>query len=130
MSMDSPIISPLKGARVLILEDEWMIATHMAELLEEYGCAVVGPANSIAKAIDLVAVEKIDGALLDLNVAGQTAYGVALALRNRGVPFAFVTGYSADLIDEDYRMCPAIQKPINDARFKQILERLLNHRPH
>lgn len=118
--------SALKNARVLILEDEWMIATHMVELLEDYGCKVVGPANRIAKALELVSAEAIDGALLDLNVAGETAYGVAQALRDRGVPFTFVTGYSSGLINEDYRDRASIQKPINATKFRQALESMLS----
>jgi len=122
---DPAIESTLKGARVLVLEDEWMISYHMVELLEEYGCEIVGPANRVAKAMDLVSAETLDGALLDLNVAGETAYGVAQALSDRGVPFTFVTGYSADWISEKYRQRPAIQKPINDAQFKLAMERML-----
>ena len=84
------------GLRVLIVEDEMLLAFMLQDMLAEWGCAVVGPAGRVAKALSLAGSEALDGAILDVNVAGTEVYPVARALAARRIPFIFVSGYADD----------------------------------
>jgi CheY-like chemotaxis protein len=86
-----PASEPLAGLRILIVEDEAMIALLIQDVLEEIGSVIVGPASRIPAALDLIAAEAVDLAVLDLNLAGQPVYPVAEVLADRGIPFVFIT---------------------------------------
>ena len=84
----------LKGRRLLLVEDEAMVAMLLEDMLSDLGCEVVGPAGNVAHALELAKGEaEIAGAILDVNVGGQPIYPVAETLKARGVPFVFATGY-------------------------------------
>jgi CheY-like chemotaxis protein len=104
--------SALTGRRVLVVEDEMMIAMLVEDMLAELGCAVVGPAHALDTALTLAKTETgLDCALLDVNLGGQPVFAVADALRAKGVPAIFSTGYGdAGLRDVD-RGAPVLQKP-------------------
>jgi DNA-binding response OmpR family regulator len=102
----------LAGSRILILEDDFYLATDAQTWLEEAGAKVLGPTGSVATALDLVRSERIDGALLDINVGNGPSFEVSKALEERGVPFAFVTGYDDDVIPAELKSVPRLQKPI------------------
>lgn len=84
----------LEGKRVLIVEDEFLIAMTARDMIEEFGAVVIGPAATVSEALELVGKETIDIALLDLNLHGQSSAAVADALEARHVPFVFATGYA------------------------------------
>ncbi len=107
-----PEPSVFAGRRVLVVEDEMMIAMLVEDMLAELGCSVVGPAHALADALDLARTEiGLDAALLDVNLGGQSVFAVADALREKGVPAIFSTGYGdAGLRDID-RGSPVLQKP-------------------
>ena len=88
--------SPLSGRRVLVVEDETMVAWLLEDMLADLGCAVVGPAARVNQALAMLDAEAIDAAVLDVNLNGQMSYPVADALAARGVPFVFSTGYNKD----------------------------------
>ena len=83
----------LSGRRVLLVEDEAIIALDLAALLTDLGAVVVGPAHSVADALELLNEGKIDCAVLDINLNGEPVYPVARALETRRIPFVFVTSY-------------------------------------
>jgi CheY-like chemotaxis protein len=83
----------LKGKRILVVEDEALIAVMVEDMLTELGSTVVGPAATIEQALALARTEAIDGAVLDVNVRGERIDPVAEALAGRGVPMLFATGY-------------------------------------
>lgn len=83
----------LKGKRILVVEDEALIAVMVEDMLTEMGSVVVGPAATIEQALALARAEEIDGAVLDVNVRGERIDPVAEALTERGVPMLFATGY-------------------------------------
>ncbi len=116
----------LKGARILLVEDEWLVSVLVVDWLRQFGCDVVGPASSVAQAVVLAAAEEIDAALLDINVKGEVVYSVARTLADRGIPFAFLTGYAASMISETYRERPVLQKPVRSERLSQILREMVN----
>ena len=117
-----PVLSkPISGRRILLVEDESLIAMAMEETLTDLGFAVVGPIGSQAKAVAAAQREELDGAILDVNLDGQVIYPVADVLTARDVPFFFVTGYNVGSIDSRYAHIPILQKPID----LQELQRLL-----
>jgi PAS domain S-box-containing protein len=106
--------------RVLLVEDEALVAMMIQECLTEYGHSVVGPIGRAAEALAAAKQGEFDAAILDINLSDGMAYPVAEILSQRGVPFAFVTGYEADTVDERFSNVPILQKPIE----RQMLQRL------
>ncbi len=101
----------LLNRRILIVEDETMVALALGMLLESHGSIVIGPAGTADAAAALVEAEPPDAALLDVNLHGASAMPVADLLARRGVPFAFVTGYGAQSLPERYRDRMCLVKP-------------------
>jgi len=112
----------LNGLRVLVVEDEAAISLLLEDMLLDFGCEVVGPAARLGTALEMAQGEGLDGAILDVNVAGESIYPVAAALVKRKVPFVFSTGYGAAGIEDLYRSRPVLQKPFaqNDLRQKLL----------
>jgi CheY-like chemotaxis protein len=115
----------LQGLRVLVVEDEAAISLLLEDMLLDFGCEVVGPAARLAAALDTVERERLDLAILDVNVAGEPIYPVAEALLARSVPFVFSTGYGSAGIKDAFRDRPVLQKPFaqHDLKQKLILAR-------
>lgn len=107
-----------------------MVSMILEDFLTEFGCEIVGPATRLKKAIDLASVETVDGALLDLNVSGEVTYEVAKILSDRGIPFAFVTGYTAASISAAYRERPMLQKPFHCEKLREMLTLMLSRKAH
>jgi len=120
-----PASEPLAGLRILIVEDEAMIALLIQDVLEEIGSVIVGPASRIPAALDLIAAEAVDLAVLDLNLAGQPVYPVAEVLADRGIPFVFITGYGQASIDERWRDRPSLPKPFRPTQLAGSLRSAL-----
>jgi CheY-like chemotaxis protein len=98
--------------RVLVVEDEYFLADDMARALRKIGVEVVGPVGTRAQALDLlISGEQLAGAVLDINLRGENVFPVADALRARGLPFVFATGYEASSIPPEYRDVPRWEKP-------------------
>jgi CheY-like chemotaxis protein len=114
----------LQGRCLLLVEDEYMIAFDLAQWLEEMGMQIVGPAGSVADALELVEANahRIDGALLDINLRGERVYPVADVLAARGTPFAFTSGYDDVLIASPYAEALRYEKPLDRG---QVLEWLV-----
>ncbi len=97
--------------RILVVEDESMIALYIAELLEDNGFKVVGPVATLSGAIALASRETLDGALLDVNIVGGRVDNVAEILNRRGVPFIFVTANGRDNLPERFINATLVGKP-------------------
>jgi CheY-like chemotaxis protein len=112
----------LRGRRLLVVEDEYLIAADLALALDDGGAEVVGPAGSVEDALELIAAQSpLDAAVLDINLGNERAYPIADALRERGVPFIFATGYDPWIIPQAYRDVPRCNKPVD----LRVLARLL-----
>ena len=98
--------------RILVLEDEMIIAMFAEMALEEAGCAVIGPVGRVEEALALLEREPVDAALIDLNLGrGVTSLPVAQALAARGIPYAYMSGDAGDAIPAEDRHRPRLQKP-------------------
>ncbi|MGO4706753.1 response regulator [Microvirga sp. 2MCAF38] len=111
----------LKGMRVLVVEDEAAISLLLEDMLIDFGCEVIGPAARLSAALEAVAREAVDIAILDVNVAGEPIYPVAEALVERSIPFVFSTGYGSAGIKDAFRNRPVLQKPFAQHDLKQKL---------
>lgn len=111
----------LSGLRILVVEDEAAISLLLEDMLLDFGCEVIGPAARLSAALDVVAQEKVDLAILDVNVAGEPIYPVAEALAQRSIPFVFSTGYGSAGIRDTFRDRPVLQKPFAQHDLKQKL---------
>ena len=106
--------SPLRDRRILVVEDEYMMADDLQYELEKAGAEVIGPVPSVADALRLLATEEvIDGAILDVNLRGEKAYPVADVLRERAIPFVLATGYETWSLPEAYKDVPRCEKPVD-----------------
>lgn len=113
----------LQGHRVLVVEDEELIGLMLADLLEELGAAVAGPAASVTDALRLVEDEALTGALLDLSLRGETAYPIADRLFERGVPYIFITGYGQGHLAARHAHAPVLTKPFGADQLAGVLAR-------
>jgi DNA-binding response OmpR family regulator len=86
-------LSPLSGKRILVVEDEALVAAMLEDMLDELGATVLGPAATIARGMSMARHEAIDAAVLDINVRGERIDAIAAALRERSIPILFTTGY-------------------------------------
>src|SRR5450759_3991479 len=98
--------SPFSGRRVLMVEDEMIVAWLLEDTLTDLGCAVIGPAGNVNQALAMIEAEAIDVAVLDINLNGQMSYPIADALAARGVPLVFSTGYDKDRMLDGYKTFP------------------------
>jgi CheY-like chemotaxis protein len=115
----------LAGRRVLVVEDEMLVAWLLEDLLSDFGCTVVGPAARVDQALAMLDTEAIDAAILDVNLNGQKSFPVADALTVRGVPFAFSTGYHKDSLPSAYQSFLVLQKPFSQLELASILMKLM-----
>ena len=114
----------LAGVRVLVVEDEYFLADDMAQALQRAGAEIAGPVGNLAEAMAWLASEHADAVVLDLNLAGRSGIEIADALKERGVPFVFATGYDAAAIPERHRDVPLWEKPFDvDALARAIARR-------
>ncbi len=116
----------LEGRTILVVEDESLVAMLLETILEDMGCTPLGPISTVEEALKVVAGDApFDGALLDVNVAGKEVFPVAAALKERGVPFVFSTGYGEGGLPEEWRGQPTLQKPFTEDAVQQALMKAL-----
>jgi len=115
----------LEGIRVLVVEDEFLVATLIEEMLQSAGCVVLGPVARVAEALDAVDHETYDAAVLDVNLGGDRIDPVADALSRQHIPFMFVTGYNTGGLPGEYAARPRLSKPFKMADLLGTLMGLL-----
>jgi CheY-like chemotaxis protein len=118
----------LDGVRVLVVEDEYLVAVLIEEMLESLGCIVTGPFPRLPEALDAVDRDTYDAAVLDINLAGERIDPVAEALSRRNVPFVFVTGYGAGALPREFAEWPLICKPFRMADLLGVLSNIVKPR--
>jgi PAS domain S-box-containing protein len=119
---DKPLL-PLRletGNRVLLVEDEILVAMMMRDMLTELGFTVVGPFSRLAEAMIAAVHEEIDAGIIDVNLGGEFVYPVADVLVARQIPFVFVTGYGVESIDSRFGYVPIVKKPVQRQALQKI----------
>ncbi len=112
----------LTGLRLLVVEDEAIVAMMLEGMLEDLGCNVIDWAGTVAAALSLAQDAEMDGALLDVNVGGTMVYPVADALAARGIPFVFVTGYGpTHAAAGRFPGVPVLKKPFEQLELEGVL---------
>ncbi|MCK1542393.1 response regulator [Bradyrhizobium sp. 160] len=119
-------MTKMSGVRVLLVEDEGLVALMIEDMLEELGLKVVASAAQVKKACELATTASFDLALLDVNLAGEFVFPVARILRGRRIPFLFSTGYGGPPLEEEFRNAPAIGKPFSADQLNEKLRTLLS----
>ena len=110
----------LNGRRILVVEDEPIVAMMVEDMLEELGAIVVGPVSTVEAALALLDDGAIDAALLDVNLGEERSHGVGDALRARAIPFVFATGYG-DPGHDGFADVPLVQKPYRQDQIEAVL---------
>ncbi len=111
---------------MLIVEDEMLLAMDIEALFQDQGCEVLGPAGSVERALAVLETQRPDAASLDMNLNGESSAPVAFALRELGIPFIVVTGYSGKHGDDPiFSDAPLIKKPYDGAELVKTLVHLL-----
>jgi CheY-like chemotaxis protein len=126
----TPSSANLAGLRVLVVEDEMLVAMMIEDMLAEFGCIVVGAASRVGQALKLLEeADEIDGAVLDVNLAGEKVFPVAEALDARGIPFVFSTGYGTAGLPDHFRNRLTLQKPYRPEDLEGALAAALTPKP-
>ena len=116
----------LNGCRILIAEDEYLLADDLCDELADLGADVLGPVGSIEAAAALIGAEaRIDAAVLDINLRGKMIFPIADLLEERGVPFIFATGYDDVIVPDRYSDVRRIEKPLRAARVAELVQSIL-----
>jgi CheY-like chemotaxis protein len=114
--------------RVLVVEDEALIAMLVEDMLLDLGCEVIATAGRFEEAITVAKTGDFDLALLDVNLAGRPVFPVAQVLVERAIPFAFLTGYGSSGIDPTYPDAPVLAKPFQAQDLEAVVRRLWPNR--
>ncbi len=118
-------MTEVTAKRVLIVEDEVLLAMHLEDLLNDLGHEVVGQAMRIDEAMEIARDIIIDFAVLDINVAGKKSFPVADILHQRSIPFAFATGYGTEGLMDGYRDFPVLEKPYGQEDLRRTIALVL-----
>jgi CheY-like chemotaxis protein len=111
------------GLRVLIVEDEFLVAVHLENMLRKLGCIPVGPAFTVEGGLALAQSAALSGALLDYNLGGKSALPLVESLAGRGVPIAMVTGYEQELMSSPpLRDVAWVRKPVTEDAIRSVLQ--------
>ena len=111
----------ISARRILVLDDEWIIALDTQDMLESAGFEVVGPAATVREALELLHEAPVDAAVLDVHLTGEMSFPVAEALIASGTPFVFVTGFNVTDLPAAFRHHPLVSKPLMAERLLAAL---------
>lgn len=119
----------LTGRRILVVEDEMLVLMNIEMALEDLGCSAITAAGNVEGALSLIAQQTFDAAIVDVNLGGDKSYPVADKLTERGIPFAFSTGYSDHSAGSDFSDRPVLKKPYLRADLVAVFEQLIANKP-
>ncbi|MBA2934173.1 response regulator [Sphingomonas sp. CGMCC 1.13654] len=121
--MHSPVTDkPLLGCRILIVEDNFLLAETVADVLENAGARIVGPFLDMVEALErLTELTAIDGAILDIGLGDQESYPLAEALQTTNIPFMFLTGLEREDLPKQFARTPHMLKPFSEERLIRSL---------
>ncbi|NEJ73414.1 response regulator [Rhizobium phaseoli] len=114
------------GIKVLIVEDEGLVALMIEDMLQDLGCEVIASVARVSEASGIAATAEINLAVLDINLAGQPSFPVAEILRDRGVPFIFSTGYGREGLPHQFTGSPVLGKPFSASDLQRTMAKALD----
>jgi CheY-like chemotaxis protein len=114
----------LEDRRILIVEDDFVVALDMSEIIAELGGTVIGPAGQLAEGLALAESEELSGAILDINLGSENSFALADRLLARGVPLIFVTGYGATMLPKRFAAIPTLSKPFSSLAVERALHQI------
>lgn len=117
------------STKVLVVEDDAIIAMMVEDMLSDLGCVIVATAGKLEPALALAETLSFDLAMLDVNLNGKESFPIAEVLTRRGVPFVFATGYGARVTASRYRDAPTLQKPYDQKQLAGAIATALAARP-
>jgi DNA-binding response OmpR family regulator len=115
----------VQGSRILIVEDEMLVAMMIEDMIVDMGLIPAGVAARLQQGVDLAGKLDIDGAVLDVNLDGEQSFPVARVLQQRGIPFFFATGYGAKGVADEFKGSIVLQKPFNAADLESAFRSIL-----
>ena len=118
----------LGGRRILLVEDEVIVALGIEDMLSDLRCTVEGPAYSVEAGREFAAREHVEAAVLDINLGGAVSEPIARILAERGIPFCFSTGYGSAALPTGFGDRPVLQKPYTKAQLAEVLLGLVGSR--
>ena len=122
----APARPDLTGRRILLVEDSPVIAPFTADMLNDLGCDVVGPAPNMAAARELVDAGEFDAALVDVHIRGERVFPLCEMLEAKNLPFVFTSGYADWQMPEKWRERPRLQKPYTVGQIEEALAALFD----
>lgn len=117
--------SDLSGRRILVVEDDYYLATDSARALQGAGAEVLGPCSTEEDAREELAEQRPDAVLLDINLGPGPTFKLAETLKHGGIPFVFVTGYDQKVIPAEFHNVERLEKPIQLRRVVSVVSKLL-----
>lgn len=123
-------VASLEGLRILVVEDNFLVAEVVRDMLEANGCVIVGPVARLDEGVQLATHEALDGAVLDVNLNGERCYPIARALRDRGVPYLFLTGDNDDsaMVPNELQPVRHLSKPVFATHLVEALGEIVAHK--
>jgi len=115
--------SSLMGLRILVVEDDYIVANECSSVLRRHGAQVLGPVPDVSRARAALATELPDCILLDINLKGEMVFDLARELVVRAIPIIFTTGYDSSILPPSLRSRPCLQKPIETRELVQAVRR-------
>ena len=115
----------LGGRRILVVEDSPVVAAACEDMLRDLGCVVIGPATTMAMALQLASDEQLDGAIVDVNIRGDKAFPVLRILQDRAIPFLLASGYADWSMPEEWQEHARMAKPYSPTLLRESLLKLL-----
>ena len=119
----------LAGVRVLVVEDELLVAMLIEETLVDHGCKVIGPFNTLGTALSAARDAQADVALLDVNLRGERVYPVAELLEGRRIPFLLLSGYGNEAVPAEHPLWVSCSKPFLPTELLRAMSALLARKP-
>ena len=112
----------LEDLNVLVVEDEFLVAALLEDTLSGFGCRVIGPASTVEAGLELIRTQRIEAAVLDVNIDGLPVFPIADALAAKGVPFIFATGYGRAGVADRHGERSVLEKPYESRSLRHALE--------
>lgn len=110
-----------EGERILIVEDEYLVARETRTMLEKCGATVIGPVSNVTDGMSLAQTDQVDGAILDIELDGEMVFPLADLLETLGIPFVFASGYDPSILPDRYGGYLICAKPAHLDRIAEAL---------